>query len=160
MFQCSAGDDADFALFPAWLQLNAGNGTLARLLVSFFSSKLTPSTSLADGEGPGTAFINTTGTGNSFQAVDITQNFGDGGANSNVRPVFGPSPRINLNLLSQNAMTIKLDTTTVCTGGSGATCLLKVVNSAGPFGSCFAVASPAQAAGTLHLTRYIPRYDN
>jgi len=79
-----------------------------------------------DGGGPGSAAIDITGTGNNFKPLTITKNFGDGGANS------------------ANPMTVQFDPTTVCTGGSnGATCLVKVTNPVGPFGSCFAVASPA-----------------
>jgi len=45
-----------------------------------------------------------------------------------------------------NPVTLKLASGTVCTGGSNkSTCLIKLTNSAGPFGSCFAVASPAAA---------------
>ncbi|KAK4700806.1 hypothetical protein P7C70_g5438, partial [Phenoliferia sp. Uapishka_3] len=94
---------ADGSLSMTWFQINAGS----------------------DGAGPGTAFIDVTGTGNSFAPLTISKNFADGGANS------------------KNPMTVQLSTSTACTGGAGSTCLLRVQNSAGPFGSCFAVKSPA-----------------
>ncbi|KAL8280296.1 hypothetical protein RQP46_007213 [Phenoliferia psychrophenolica] len=53
---------SDGSLSMTWFQINAGS----------------------DGGGPGTAFIDTTGTGNSFKSLTITKNFADGGANSKV----------------------------------------------------------------------------
>lgn len=89
-----------------------------------------------DGGGPGTAAIDITGTGTAFKPLTITKNFADGGANS------------------ANPMTIQLAAGTVCTGGSNrATCLIKVTNAAGPFGSCFAIASPGAGGGGARTQR-------
>jgi len=84
----------------------------------------------SDGGGPGNAFIDVSGTGANFVALDITKNFGDNGADS------------------RNPMTVKLPAGTSCTGGSTKNvCLIKVTNPAGPFGSCIAVQSPGGGGG-------------
>ena len=68
---------SDGSLSMIWFQLNAGT----------------------DGGGPGSAFIDPTGTGNSFKSVSITKNFADGGANS------------------ANPMTINIGSGVKCTNG-------------------------------------------
>lgn len=100
--------DANNEISMNWQQVNAGS----------------------DGGGPGNAFIDVSGTGANFVALDITKNFGDNGANS------------------RNPMTVKLPAGTTCTGGSTKNvCLIKVTNPAGPFGSCIAVQSPGGGGG-------------
>ncbi|EGG04508.1 uncharacterized protein MELLADRAFT_88803 [Melampsora larici-populina 98AG31] len=102
----TAADDGTVDI--VWRQLNAGS----------------------DGGGPGTAFIDTTGTGNAFKPLTITKNFADGGEKSD------------------NPMTVQLPAGTTCTGGSDkSTCLARVQNPAGPFGSCMAIKTAATAAG-------------
>jgi len=98
-----------------------------------------------DGGGPGNAALDTGATGNAFKPLTITKNFGDKGRDS------------------VNPMQVKIPAGTKCTGGSTKNvCLAKVVNSAGPFGSCFAfrtAGAKKQAAkkpGRRHAREFIP----
>ncbi|KAJ3124144.1 hypothetical protein HK098_001371 [Nowakowskiella sp. JEL0407] len=91
-----------------------------------------------DGGGPYACDVDPTGTGNSFQAMTVTQNVP--GRNGNNRKTQ----------LTDHPVTAQLPAGVKCSGGpNGNMCLVRCKNPAlaGPFGSCMAFQQDGAAAG-------------